>query len=1535
MYLLPNHSIAYHLLLDDRRFEEFVRDLYFQDIQAKVFDDQFDNVQLLSGNKEQGRDCVLYKNGNSAGVIQCKRYDRALTKPESAKEIIKFCLYSVKYADFIFDINTFEYHFVASSGFNNQAMPLLNNFPEKITQETELSSWIDKVIHEYKTLDEIDPYTIKQKLYDILFNIKIIPIDGTELDRKLSCEHNKNLCSKYFEVKKVIDPSEVLPKLEAISKKIEEQTKSYSIYNPELLDELGCASFTLYGCKNYFGNLADSNIKRKETTELFNWIKSSLPANSEEKSENIIFLSGCAGCGKTTILRDLYELLDKEKIPVLGLKSDALVANNLDDLRLKINLTYPIEKSIIEVSKNVGKAVVLIDQLDALSQYLSSSRDYVNTYIRLIESFKNFHNIRVIVSIREYDLNYDFSFHAYKKSNKILVSELRDEDVEHVLFKLKLEKRQLTDTLFSLLRNPNNLDVFCRIYNNETKFHEIKSLQDLYTELWKQLKRHPNVDKNNQKKLIYEIVEKQYEQQTITVSSANLAEDYLNEFNSLRSKGIIIEEKDNLIRFFHQSFYDYLFAKRFIEEKRDVVEYIKANNQSLESRSGLKMIISYLSTSDRNEYIRITKYIIQSGKIRFHIKSLIISLLSNVEDPLDDEKQLVLKLIYKKKKYYDVFIDSLISKGWTNWLIQEGLLNGLYELKPTKMDELFNAKTRFAKWVLRWPFYNYYLPFEARKNQSLSMATFLLRRNLQSNIDDILALLLSLKFEEKKQVVGRILYFNQDWTNPLAYELFLYCKNSLDLFSYYHILENIVPINVDFVIKEIEKNISDEIFEREKREQRDAWHHEKELLDLISKVSSEKAITFLFNTVLSAIKSHEHLWSCEEDRLLVPDGLFTSFSIINNKSDYHTNKERIYARLIYWVKEIRIKNPAFYDNFVRTHYTSKYHSILKIVLCVLDSPDSNKEDLVISIIKRMHQINQITDHGELQGDLFRLIQLWLPIFCNKNKRAVLDIILSLRDQGKLTRDYRVGRNSFYSSYGHATYLFIQAFPIDYINSIPEARKIYQELNRKFPEEKPSDYLYSTRFQSGGIASPIKHDAYTKMTDAQWLKSFLKYKKDEFSYDFKGGREQHARKFQEEVKKQPDRFVNLVHQMIIDEKIHHSYIVQALYAFGESDLPNQTLRDIFVAAIKNKRYSNDKLFYITQSLQKLFVKGIEDQTIIDFAINLALSYPSPERLNESDLYSSAMTSVRGSTIDALYCLNMEKYGDVVLRTMEKVAQDANDSILISVLYGIAYLNKQNIKDAFSLFISITANASDQVFVHSINAAQYYTNYDFSRLRYYFLRAKEIKDEQFRRNISAILYFAWINDYSNAEFILFDYIDNDPICIAEVISYSINNFYCSKDPKGKKAIFILNKYVNYKNESISHQYDCCFIHYEKSNIKFIDLYPFVIKYITSKSFDLKRYYIFDYLLKYSNEYSDKCFEVFKKINFYQIRKEKETEYSFIVRERQMRLLMGFYNIFKQDKKRYRSKLAYINKIFDVLFEDIGYKDHIDKALYLISK
>jgi hypothetical protein len=299
------------------------------------------------------------------------------------------------------------------------------------------------------------------------------------------------------------------------------------------------------------------------------------------------------------------------------------------------------------------------------------------------------------------------------------------------------------------------------------------------------------------------------------------------------------------------------------------------------------------------------------------------------------------------------------------------------------------------------------------------------------------------------------------------------------------------------------------------------------------------------------------------------------------------------------------------------------------------------------------------------------------------------------------------------------------------------------------------------------------------------------------------------------------------------------------------------------------------------------------------------------------------------------LDMNKYGKLVFETVEEVLKNANEDILSSILYELAYLNQYDIEKSFSLFFSIVEKASDELFIYSFNPVQYFVHHDFSRLDTYFIRAKKITDETFRKNVSAMLYFAWLRNYPNAEFLLFDYIDNDTKCISEVISRAITNFYFEEDMQGKKAKFILNKYISYDDEHISHQYDCCFLHCDEANVKFEDLYLFIRRYIASNSFNSNKYYVLDYLLDNSAKYPDECFLIFKNMKFDKLRKEPETEYSPHVREKQMQLLMGFYTIYNQKNNKYNSKnLKYINGIFDKLFENIHYKSNIDKALDLIA-
>ncbi|MCD8179645.1 MAG: ATP-binding protein [Tannerellaceae bacterium] len=115
---------------------------------------------------------------------------------------------------------------------------------------------------------------------------------------------------------------------------------------------------------------------------------------SQKEDKNVIFLSGTAGCGKTTLLRDLCMELKRLEIPVLGLKSDVYPVEDLEKLRLKLNLKYAVTDVLKEIARHTN-VVLLIDQIDALSQYLSGKREFIYTYQHLIESFTNYPGVKL------------------------------------------------------------------------------------------------------------------------------------------------------------------------------------------------------------------------------------------------------------------------------------------------------------------------------------------------------------------------------------------------------------------------------------------------------------------------------------------------------------------------------------------------------------------------------------------------------------------------------------------------------------------------------------------------------------------------------------------------------------------------------------------------------------------------------------------------------------------------------------------------------------------------------------------------------------------------------------------------------------------------------------------------------------------------------------------------------------------------------------------------------------------------------------
>ena len=186
--------------LDDRQFEVLVYYVFSEEIkQGKLV--RFDNIALMQGVGEQGRDCVLYKSGQVVGIIQCKKYNSRISKPAVLKEILKFLLYYIKNPKLMNDLRNFVYYIVASGEFAGTSIELLNNFNKAVMSEP-IAELTANVIKSYKALNDLQYDDIAEELNKFLAQIEVKYLTSIDLDLKVS--GYSHLVSRFFSVQKII-----------------------------------------------------------------------------------------------------------------------------------------------------------------------------------------------------------------------------------------------------------------------------------------------------------------------------------------------------------------------------------------------------------------------------------------------------------------------------------------------------------------------------------------------------------------------------------------------------------------------------------------------------------------------------------------------------------------------------------------------------------------------------------------------------------------------------------------------------------------------------------------------------------------------------------------------------------------------------------------------------------------------------------------------------------------------------------------------------------------------------------------------------------------------------------------------------------------------------------------------------------------------------------------------------------------------------------------------------------------------------------
>lgn len=1287
--------------------------------------------------------------------------------------------------------------------------------------------------------------------------------------------------------------------------------ENYSNYSQipkeDILNKLYQASHHLIDYSDSFVGVPDSHFQRRETLDLLNWIEGTIPPNEKP----VALLVGGAGRGKTVILKDLLLELRRTGIPVVGLKADRYYAESLIELEQKVHLEDSFEKVLRSLTKNGAKAVVLIDQIDALSQSLSAKRQYIDAYNLLVRKLITIPNVRVILSVRSYDLNYDTDLSFYKNQRSFPVGLLEPDQVFLILGKLGIEQNEVPQKLLELLQTPHHLNVFCKVYRHDLKLTLINTLHDLYNELWYQYvteaPRDKEITKNKLQSLLFAVAKKMYESQHLSIPSNSYYHEYDHELTYLKSSGVLLEINEYL-QFFHQSFFDFAFAKYFVDGGNSISKHLQDNHQGLFVRSSVKMILAYLREQNHGKYIQTLKKLLFSPRYRLHLKIMILNILGYQAIPSIEEKNLI-KVKILNSSLRRPFLESVNSSQWLVFLIREGEMTNL--LNPPQK----NFISRICESTIRKIGSGPEAPKDTEALQNLCFQ--ILRRHLPNNRKKICDFLWGTgEFQDREAFIFRTLYFIKEWDVDEAFSLFKNCQDiaKQNSFAYCKILGDILPYNFDFVTEEYK-----DIFQRKIEEVNEPFQKPQITHD------DEELFKKMFRC--NAFKAFEYFLPFIEKTGELP---FLFFDYGGSAPKHSHGLVLIVELLLSHVRNQASNKPEWFKDFFKARKFSDFSPHQIIIIEGLRTDPRLFHEESFEFLKSWTSTEKVNNSdGKVQHFVRKLLGEAYPILESSQKEELDWNLLNISPKAEkemFTHEKKLQHRLGW--YGYTQFLYLSALPQEEVFAKPHLQKRFNEFHRKFGEINDRE---PNRFFTRGIEPPIDRKAYENMSHEDWIATFEKYDenyKPEFG-TFKGSLFEHSRAFENEVKRRPEFFMPLVRRLVEENKVHQNYITAGLSGLKEAKFNPNELQKIFQKAITIDFDVGNILQLI--SITSYFTQTrVIDESTLDFLIELALKYPDPEsNAISDDLLMDGANNVRGASASRIAEIGFNpEFENKVFNALEKIANDRNSSVKVAIIHRLANLRQLNESKALNLFLTLVNRGESEVLKYTGLSAQFFAKSNFDRLIPYFKDMIEVEGAS--EHTATILSVRWIEGQDKAYPLLKELLKRSDKAKVKAIEVSVRNLEHENEEAINRCRKLYCMFLSSKSDEVAEAYNIEFLHFPEE--LFYREYPTLKKYSRSPVCKKQPQYYLEYLLRCAKKHPVKCLHLLKEVPSYE---KPDITQSGHYDDEPVKILIGAYNSLNSQVIKPMKDLENSMKLFDKLLKDERFRPSANKAIELVDR
>ncbi len=360
-------------------------------------------------------------------------------------------------------------------------------------------------------------------------------------------------------------------------------------------------------------------------------------------SELNVIAVGEAGTGKSGALLQVVETVKGRGWPVIAFRVDRLKPSGLpDEVGRQLGLPGSPARVLGAVAHG-RECLLVIDQLDAVSLVSGRASRLFECLNEVIAQARAYPAMRLLLACRKFDLDNDPRLRRLTGEDglakEVVVGRLSRSSVEAAVRQLGLDPARLTSRQWDLLALPLHLGLVAEIAGaGDSDVFDLEAAQDLYDRFWsrKQDVLRERLDRPARWTEVIDTLSDFMNTHQVLSVPESILDEVETDAKAMASEHVLVLDRGRY-GFFHEGFFDYAFARRFVARGGKLVQLLGGAEQHLFRRAQVRQILLHERQETRSRYLADLKWLLTAPTVRFHLRAVVFALLADLRDPTPEE----------------------------------------------------------------------------------------------------------------------------------------------------------------------------------------------------------------------------------------------------------------------------------------------------------------------------------------------------------------------------------------------------------------------------------------------------------------------------------------------------------------------------------------------------------------------------------------------------------------------------------------------------------------------------------------------------------------------------------------------------------------------------------------------------------------------------------------------------------------------------------------------------------------------------------